>query len=258
MSHPAEVAPPRHYNDDPAKDYRGRYGLPIHWIEDPCSHFGIDYAGYVELTLSLLPAVAAGEERWALDAGCGDGFISGLISKKGYRVVGVDYTESAIKYARLLVPEGEFHVGDLRDLPAPVRDRKFDTIVFVEALEHLPVEYHEPVLRELRGLLKPGGVMILSVPSNRIPVSRRHYKHFSPEETRGILGRCGFEVQSMVGQHRRCIITGRLFWKLIHNHVWDFPFIRAWVRRRFLRKHNVVADLNRASRFLTVATVLQA
>jgi SAM-dependent methyltransferase len=253
MSHPLEVEPTRKFNDDPAKDYRGRYPLPIHWTEDPCSHFGIDYAGYVELTLSLLPDVPAGEEKWVLDAGCGDGYISAQILKKGYRVVGVDYTESAIKFARLLVPDGEFHVGDLRELPPGVKAHRFDYIVFVEALEHLPIEYQDGVLKELRSLLAPSGKLILSVPSNRIPVSRRHYKHYSPEETREILQRCGFEPEKMIGQNRRSFWTGKFFWKLIHNHVWDFPFIRAWVRRRFLAKLNVVDDLDKACRFITVA-----
>jgi SAM-dependent methyltransferase len=62
-----------------------------------------------------------------LDAGCGNGFWSGLFAERGFEVTGVDRDPEYIAEARASHPDVRFHVGDI-DLPLPVG--RFD-LVFV-------------------------------------------------------------------------------------------------------------------------------
>ena len=59
-----------------------------------------------------------GAVRGVLDVGCGTGgHLSILKQKYGYRVSGVDLSESMIRYAKDTLPEVDLHVMDMRELP---------------------------------------------------------------------------------------------------------------------------------------------
>jgi SAM-dependent methyltransferase len=96
-----------------------------------------------------------------LDVGCGDGRTSGvwLASRAGsYR--GVDVSSGAVEMAREAGLEAQV-IGDAAELPFP--DASFDAVVCVEVLEHL----FEPraAAAEIARVLRPGGVLIASVPN---------------------------------------------------------------------------------------------
>lgn len=57
-----------------------------------------------------------------------------------------------------------FRLADLNDAKLPFDDSYFDVVVFTEVLEHLCVP-HSLVLREVKRVLRPGGMLILSVPN---------------------------------------------------------------------------------------------
>jgi SAM-dependent methyltransferase len=94
----------------------------------------------------------------ALDAACGTGRFAELLSKRGYRVIGVDSSPDMLAYARGRVPDGEFRLGELDRLPLP--DDSVDVIVCALALVHVP--RLEPVLAEFARVLRPGGDLVIS------------------------------------------------------------------------------------------------
>src|SRR3989338_6251916 len=51
-----------------------------------------------------------------LDAGCGVGLNSEYLIKKGFNVLGIDFSEKMLEIAKGKVPDGEFRVMDIRDL----------------------------------------------------------------------------------------------------------------------------------------------
>ena len=55
---------------------------------------------------------------------------------RGHRVVGVDSSAEMLDVARTKVPDGDFHVGELDDLPVP--DASVDLVVCALALSHVP------------------------------------------------------------------------------------------------------------------------
>jgi len=57
-----------------------------------------------------------------------------------------------------------FKLADLNDINLPFDDSYFDVVIFTEVLEHLCVP-PSLVLREVKRVLRPGGMLILSVPN---------------------------------------------------------------------------------------------
>jgi 2-polyprenyl-3-methyl-5-hydroxy-6-metoxy-1,4-benzoquinol methylase len=116
-----------------------------------------------------------------LDAGCGVGWGSALMVQAGAsNVVGIDLSEDAIADCRKRVPDAEFRVGDLQNLP--VSDAEFDVVVCFEALEHTADT--ALTLDELARALAPDGLLFVSSPNPRVyPAGNPFHLHeMVPEE----------------------------------------------------------------------------
>ncbi len=103
--------------------------------------------------------------RDVLDAACGEGYGSHLLSTTAARVSGVDLSAEAIAHARERYPSErlDFRVADVLDLPFD--DDSFDVVVSFETLEHLSQQ--DAMLAEFRRVLRSGGVLVLSSPDRR-------------------------------------------------------------------------------------------
>jgi 2-polyprenyl-6-hydroxyphenyl methylase/3-demethylubiquinone-9 3-methyltransferase len=98
-------------------------------------------------------------QHW-LDAGCGTGTLSRWLAlKKGCSVVGVDASREMLANA-LPANNVTFQNGDIRHLPVP--DGSLDGIVCSSVLEYL--ETPSEALMEFRRSLKPGSLLLVSVP----------------------------------------------------------------------------------------------
>lgn len=140
-------------------------------------------------------------ERRLLDFGCGGGSYLARMCKQGWRVTGLDVSETAVRRVRteLRLPalQGTLPHADLRPC-------SFDVITMWQSLEHV----HEPLktLREAFRLLAPGGKLIVAVPNiDSLPFCwfgrswlgldlPRHLTHFAPWTLTLMLQRAGFHV----------------------------------------------------------------
>lgn len=68
-----------------------------------------------------------------LDAGCATGYGSNILHRHGFNVVGVDFLDYHIKFAKGFYPQIEFHCEDLLNFTG-----EFDWITSFEVLEHMP------------------------------------------------------------------------------------------------------------------------
>ncbi len=101
-----------------------------------------------------------GKDARALDFGCGNGALAQWLSESGFEVTGIDPSASGIGQARQAYPDLAFHqLGSDDDLDALGR---FDLVTSIEVIEHC----YDPrsVVRKIRQLLKPGGLLVLSTP----------------------------------------------------------------------------------------------
>lgn len=131
-----------------------------------------------------------------LDVACGDGFGVRMIAERCGSVVGVDLDEASIDAARASFGPAEYLVADATHMP--FEDGEFDAVVSMETLEHVPVH---PFLEEVRRVLAPGGLLMLSTPQNRlgeIPFTPAREHEFSLTELTEIVG-AHFEILERVG-----------------------------------------------------------
>ena len=104
--------------------------------------------------------VAEIEPDSVLDAGCGEGETLERLAALIPRVVaGVDLNPESVEFTRRRIPDGEFSVADIVDLP--FADDSFDLVFCLEVLEHIPDP--GPALAELARVADRD--IIVSVPS---------------------------------------------------------------------------------------------
>ena len=70
-----------------------------------------------------------------LDAGCGDGVISGDLARRGLATTGMDLAWKRVAFARARTPGVRFVQGSIYDLP--FRDGSFSTVLCSDLMEHL-------------------------------------------------------------------------------------------------------------------------
>jgi SAM-dependent methyltransferase len=118
----------------------------------------------------------------ALDAGCGVGYGSLLLRDAGATsVTGIDISQEAIDVASTRAAEGtRFLLGDIMALP--LEDASFDVAVCFEAIEH--VQNQDLALDELRRVLTPEGLLIISSPNRAVyQEGNPHHTHeYTPDE----------------------------------------------------------------------------
>ncbi|MEJ7787588.1 MAG: class I SAM-dependent methyltransferase [Solirubrobacteraceae bacterium] len=100
--------------------------------------------------------------RRVLDAACGPGLYAEELVLRGAQVVGFDQSRRMVEICRARVPTGEFRVHDLGDPLDWLPDASTDLVLLALAIEY--VDDRVAALRELRRVLRPGGVLVLSRP----------------------------------------------------------------------------------------------
>ncbi len=173
---------------------------------------------YKRRVRTMLEFLEPGRDDRILDCGCGMGFYLKLLSSVATgSYSGLDGDARALAFARqALAGQGiALAYGDV--LHMPYADASFDKVLFTEVLEHLPNDREG--LAEVRRVLKPGGVLALTVPDrhypflydpiNRVaegllrrPIRRgpfagiwaNHFRLYDAEEVDARLREAGFEI----------------------------------------------------------------
>ncbi|WKX69285.1 bifunctional 2-polyprenyl-6-hydroxyphenol methylase/3-demethylubiquinol 3-O-methyltransferase UbiG [Streptomyces sp. XD-27] len=148
------------------------------------------------LARALGPA-GVGRPATVLDIGCGDGTAAAVALPylRGHRVIGVDWSQDALRRAAPRLPA--VVRGELTDGGLPFAARSADAVLFSEVIEH--VVDPDAALDELRRVLRPGGHLLLSTPNlaawyNRGLLLAGVQPVFSEVSLRGVHGRPGSQV----------------------------------------------------------------
>jgi SAM-dependent methyltransferase len=153
----------------------------------------------VEWLVGALPAGAR-----VLDLGCGTGLPTARqLADAGLDVVGVDLSGGMVDLARKHVPGAAFHQMDIADLrpDGPADLGRFDAVAAFFSLLMLPRAEIPLALGTIRHLLRPGGLLVLSmveadVDNFSIPFigSTVRVSGYLRDDLRAVVGAAGFEI----------------------------------------------------------------
>ncbi|MFH1367113.1 MAG: methyltransferase domain-containing protein [Patescibacteria group bacterium] len=152
------------------------------------------------LTQKLIKKFGFGSKY--LDAGCGTGL---LLQHLPQGSIGLDINPQNIARAKKNVPEAALVVADIENIPFP--SNMFDTVVCAEVLDRLPNP--KLAVKEILRILKPGGVLIGTVPREN-PLWRLRFLSsvYSPEPYRFEYSRQ--EIENLLGSFEKLLVSPAL------------------------------------------------
>lgn len=147
---------------------------------------------------------AAGHSGRLLDVGCATGIFLDGMRRLGWQVEGVELMSAAANYAQQRFGLPVF-CGQLEE--AHFSDQSFDVVTLWDVLEH--VHEPRPLLAEIARLLRPRGLLVLSLPNPDSLEARllgrywlgwdlpRHLNLFRPQFLTAHLAKVGLRVEKM-------------------------------------------------------------
>ncbi|MCD4673200.1 MAG: class I SAM-dependent methyltransferase [Anaerolineaceae bacterium] len=133
-----------------------------------------------------------------LELGCGNGNVLQVLidAASASRVTGMDLFIDGLRFARRRVECGLVQ-GDLHQ--APFRSC-FSLVGMFDVLEHMPDD--RLVLNDLRQMLTPDGILVLTVPAypalwSYFDVAAKHARRYTQESLTAVLQAAGYEVQQV-------------------------------------------------------------
>jgi len=108
------------------------------------------------------------QQKQVIDVGCGPGYLLSELSRRGFDGFGIDFNPEAVRIANehFQVKAEVRRLEDLLNFQV-----KFDLALLIHVLEH--VEDPAKLLRNIRQLLRPNGLLFIELPNlNRFSVHR--------------------------------------------------------------------------------------
>jgi ubiquinone/menaquinone biosynthesis C-methylase UbiE len=113
------------------------------------------------------------KDKVILDIASGSGYGTKLMAAEAKKVYGVDVDKNAISYAKehYSAKNIEYILGDGESIP--ITNGTVDVVVSYETIEHIPD--YKKFLTEVKRVLKPGGILLLSTPNDLEYIEDNHF-----------------------------------------------------------------------------------
>lgn len=138
----------------------------------------------------------------ALDIGCGPGYFLSEFSKSHPEIsmMGVDYAESAVKYAKRMKGVGAI----LWDVTNPLLlTPPYDLAFCLQTFEH--ITRWDLLLKNLLMNTKPGGHLIITIPNGEFDNLPQHVNRWTFKEFKDILQPYGGVTMRYLGKYSRIL-----------------------------------------------------
>jgi len=123
--------------------------------------------------LAIASDMLRGEHGRTLDLGCATGSAFPMLRAREFDVVGIDLSSRMIAFAQQRYADDrriQLSRGDAEFLPFAAAS--FDAVTCLGVFEFLPD--YAPALREIARILRPGGLLVLSIPNRISPYHITH------------------------------------------------------------------------------------
>jgi SAM-dependent methyltransferase len=147
-----------------------------------------------------------GDRSVICDMGCGPGQIARYLHERGAKACGVDLSPAMVERALLLNPDSPFQQGDMLAL-TKVADNSYGGVAAFYSIVHVPRPSVAQALRELKRVLRPGGVLLLTFHLGEKIIHLDEwwgkavsldFIFFEREEMKGYLATAGFELEEVI------------------------------------------------------------
>lgn len=206
--------------------YRHQYDM---WHGD--EEFEGRVAYHVEQIRGLLPPGA----RTGLDIGCGGGAALSALRRLGLEAEGLESDEGQV--AQCQARGHDVSLTDDSNDWLGTRRHKFDVVLLLDVLEHLPLVQAPALLQAARDAVRPGGRVVLTVPNAGsaagflyFALDPTHHRCFTEQSLTALLTSCGFQRPIFFGERGRDVRLSRRFWRA----GWREAFKRYALRRIWL------------------------
>lgn len=123
-----------------------------------------------------------------LDAACGEGYGSSLLAQHAKKVIGLDIDALTVESASVKYGNEKlsFVTGSIERLP--FKNSYFDVVISYETIEHVDSDIQHLFLKEIKRVLKPDGILVMSTPNKAVYTDKVsghnqfHIKEFYAEE----------------------------------------------------------------------------
>ena len=159
-----------------------------------------------------------------LDVGCGPGWETAELAKRGYRTLGVDVSWELLRHAHAhlrteLGDDAFLDAGvaamDMRHLGLP--DDAYGGIWACASVHHVPRDEASEVFDAFARVLVPGGALAIAVKrgdgattGDAYPEDERHFTRYQPGELEGLLSNAGFETEHVDASEEWVWVWARL------------------------------------------------
>lgn len=115
------------------------------------------------------------KDKVVLDVASGEGYGSNLLSKNASKVYGVDIDAQAVSLASEKYKKSNLEFKQGSAALIPIESGSIDVVVSFETIEHH--DKHDEMLSEIKRVLKPDGMLIISTPDKLIYSDKRNFKN---------------------------------------------------------------------------------
>lgn len=117
------------------------------------------------------------KDKVVLDAACGEGYGTFQLASTAAQAIGIDISEETIQHASATYASSNLKYMQASIDKLPVGSNTIEVVVSFETIEHVDEITQQNFMREVKRVLVPGGLLIISTPNKKIYSDARDYKN---------------------------------------------------------------------------------